>query len=85
MKATREHKKKMAKSVKTLSVYVNLKTKDFTTGLGRLQRSLKKFGNNLKATGQRLTSSITMPLALAGGGAVKLATDFETSMTKSRR
>ena len=72
----------MAKSVKTLSVYVNLKTKDFTTGLGRLQRSLKKFGNNLKATGQRLTSSITMPLALAGGGAVKLATDFETSMTK---
>ena len=72
----------MAQSVKTLSVYINLKTKAFTTGLGRLQRTLKRFGNKLKATGARLTSSITMPLAMAGGASIKLASDFEASMTK---
>ena len=72
----------MASSTKTLSVYVKLNSKAFTTGLGRLQRNLKNFGTRLTATGKQLTTSLTMPLALAGGGAIKMASDFEAGMTK---
>ena len=72
----------MAKSVKTLSVYVNLNAKQFTKGLRRLERSLKKLGNNLKNVGANMTRSITLPMVAAGAGAVKLASEFDASMTK---
>ena len=72
----------MASSTKTLSVYISLKSKAFATGLKKLQTGLKNFGTKLKATGARLTTSLTMPIALAGGASVKLASDFESSMTK---
>jgi len=72
----------MAKSVKTLSVYVNLNTKQFTKGLRQLERRLGRLGKSMSRIGDSLTRNITMPLALAGGGAIKLASDFNESMTK---
>ncbi len=36
----------------------------------------------MKRTGQNMTRSLTMPLIALGAASVKLATDFETSMTK---
>lgn len=72
----------MAQSVKTLSVYINLKSKAFTTGLRRMEFRLKKFGAGMASIGSKMTSSITMPMALVGGASIKLASDFEQSMTK---
>ena len=72
----------MAESVKTLSVYINLKSKAFTTGLRRMEMRLKKFGRSMSNIGSRMTSSITLPIALVGGAAIKLASDFSASMTK---
>lgn len=72
----------MAQSVKTLSVYLNLNSKAFTKGLTKMQTRLKKFGQSMSAAGAKMTRSITMPIALVGGAAVKLASDFEASMTK---
>jgi len=43
---------------------------------------MKKFGKSMKSTGQNMTKSLTMPLLALGGASVKLASDFETSMTK---
>jgi len=72
----------MAQSVKTLSVYINLQSKAFTTGLRRMEMRLKKFGAGMSSIGSKMTSSITMPMALVGGASIKLASDFEQSMTK---
>ena len=36
----------------------------------------------MKRVGSNLTSKVTMPLALAGGASIKMAIDFEASMTK---
>ena len=72
----------MAKSVKTLSVYVNLNSKEFTKGLTRLGRRLQRLGNQLQSMGKSMTRNITMPLTAAGAGAIKLASDFNESMTK---
>ena len=72
----------MAKSVKTLSVYVNLNSKEFTKGLTRLGRRLQRLGSQLQSMGRSMTRNITMPLLAAGGGAIKLASDFQESLNK---
>ena len=72
----------MAKSVRTLSVYINLNSKEFTKGVRRLERRLKRLGKRIKNIGSNLTHNITVPMALAGAGAIKLASDFNASMTK---
>ena len=72
----------MANSVKTLSVYLNLQSKAFQTGLRKTERSLKKFGSTMSNIGSQMTSAITLPMVAAGAGAIKLASDFESSMTK---
>ena len=72
----------MAKSVKTLSVYIKLNSKAFETGLRKMQTKLNRFGKTMSNIGSKMTSSITMPMIAVGGGAIKLASDFESSMTK---
>ena len=72
----------MADSVKTLSVYLNLRSKEFQTGLRKMERRLNKFGKTMSNIGASMTRNITLPMVAAGGGAIKLAADFEQSMTK---
>lgn len=40
---------------------------------------LDKLGGQMQAVGGRMTVGLTLPLAAAGGAAVKMATDFETA------
>ena len=61
----------------------------FGANLGGLEKSLKKaqkslnrFGRSWKRTGDNLTQSITLPTLIAGGAAVKLASDYEESLNK---
>ena len=67
---------------KNLSIKLSLNDKQFQSRLRKATRALKKFGSSMKRTGQTMTRSLTMPLIAIGAASVKLATDFETSMTK---
>lgn len=56
--------------------------KNFKKGLDSAQQRMQRFGRKMKRTGRSLTRSVTLPLAAAGGAAVKMASDFESSMTR---
>lgn len=56
-------------------------TADFSRGMSAASTKLTAFGQKAKAIGSSL-KSISLPLAIAGGAAVKLATDFDKSMTQ---
>jgi len=43
---------------------------------------LKSFGKSTTAIGKSLQTRLALPLALAGGAAIKMAADFDKSMTK---
>src|SRR5262245_44518805 len=43
---------------------------------------LQKVGLQISNLGDSLTKNVTLPLALAGGAAIKMATDFDNSFTK---
>ena len=43
---------------------------------------LKSFGKSTTAVGKSLQTRLALPLALAGGAAIKMATEFDKSMTK---
>lgn len=56
-------------------------TKRFNTGLNKASSQLKNFSGRVKAIGSSMRS-ISLPMALAGGAAIKMAGDFDKSMTK---
>jgi len=56
-------------------------TAGFSRGMNTASNQLKSFGAKAKSVGSSL-KSIQLPLALAGGAAVKLAVDFDKSMTQ---
>lgn len=43
---------------------------------------LKSFGKSTQAVGRSLQTRLALPLAIAGGAAIKMASDFDKSMTK---
>ena len=50
--------------------------------LNTASSKLKSFGKRTTQIGKSLSTSITLPLAIAGGAAVKMAADFDKSMTQ---
>lgn len=52
-----------------------------TTSLNRASSKLKKFGQSAKAVGASM-QRFALPLAIAGGVAIKMGVDFDKSMTK---
>ena len=67
---------------KSLNIFVGLNDSSFQKGLKRVNKSLTRFGSSMKRVGSNLSTSVTAPLALAGGASLKMAVDFESSMTK---
>jgi tape measure domain-containing protein len=61
----------------SLWVKLGLSDKEFDQGLKRAENRLKRFGDRLSTLGSRLTMGFSAPLALASGGAIKLAADLE--------
>jgi TP901 family phage tail tape measure protein len=57
-------------------------TTGFTGGLNKASARLKKFGNKVTGIGRSMRTSFTLPMALAGGAAIKMAMDFDRSMTQ---
>lgn len=67
---------------KSLNIFIGINDKNFTKGLNRVSKKLKKFGGKMKSFGANMTRNVTMPLAGIGVASIKLATDFQTSLTK---
>lgn len=65
-----------------LEVILKGDAKHLNSSLGRASAKLKNFGDKTTAIGRNLSTKLTLPLALAGGAAVKMSLDFEKSMTK---
>ena len=65
-----------------LRVIVSAETRQLTTGLRTAQSKLKSFSGKLSSIGSSLQTRLAMPLALAGGASIKMAADFDKSMTK---
>lgn len=65
-----------------LRILVSADVKQLNAGLNTASAKLGNFGKKLTSIGKNLTTRVSLPLALAGGAAVKMAVDFDTSMTK---
>ncbi len=68
----------------TNEMRVNLlgNAKSLLSALSKADSKLQKFGKKAKDVGKTLSVSVTAPIALAGGFAIKMASDFEESLNK---
>jgi hypothetical protein len=66
----------------TLEIFLNGNSKDLEAALSSAEKKLAGFSAKMKDIGQSLSLRLTAPLALAGGAAIKLASDFEESLNK---
>ena len=65
----------------SLRVTLSTDSSKFIRGLNQASNRLNSFGNRLKGVGSSLQTRLTLPLSLAGGMAVKSASDFERLRT----
>lgn len=65
-----------------LKVFLKGDNTQLVQSLNKAQSRINKFGERLKTVGSNLTRNVTLPLSLVGGAAVKMAMDFDESMTK---
>jgi TP901 family phage tail tape measure protein len=66
----------------TLKVILTGDSSQLESALNKTSARLKSFGTKAQAIGTKLSKSLTLPLTLAGGAGIKLAADFDKSMTK---
>jgi hypothetical protein len=66
----------------TLKVLLSGDSKELDAALSKAEKKLKEFGDSAKNIGKNLSASLTAPLALAGGAAFKMASDYEESLNK---
>ena len=69
---------------KRLSVALTLNDKQFQSGLRKATRAMTKFGKSMQRTGQSLSRNLSFPIGLAGLASIKMASDFEESLNKTR-
>lgn len=67
---------------KGINVFVGINDTAFQKGIKRINKSLGRLGSRMQSAGRNMTRNITMPLGLAGVASVKMAMDFQTSLTK---
>jgi len=65
-----------------LEVYLSGDTKELDAALARADKSLTNLGKRMKDIGQTMSVRLTAPLLLAGGAAIKMASDFNESLNK---
>ena len=69
---------------KRLSVSLTLNDKQFQSGLRKATKSIQKFGKSMQRTGESLSKNLSAPIAFAGVASIKMASDFEESLNKTR-
>jgi TP901 family phage tail tape measure protein len=72
----------MAAMTTVLKAIITADATQMKTQLAAAESSLSSFGKKTSATGKMLTKRLTMPIGLVGGASIKMASDFEASMTK---
>tara|TARA_R110000796_G_scaffold19159_2_gene57485 strand:+ start:57 stop:2363 length:2307 start_codon:yes stop_codon:yes gene_type:complete len=65
-----------------LRVKILADTKQLGKSLNTASSKLKSFGSKMTSIGSSLQSRLALPLLAAGGAAIKMAVDFDTSMTQ---
>lgn len=65
-----------------LEVIISANPRQLTAGLKTAQARLKNFSSRMSSLGSSLQTRLALPLAAAGGTAIKMAADFDKSMTK---
>lgn len=65
-----------------LVVKVSAKIDEFNKGMNEMQKKLEDVTQNMKETGESLTTYLTLPMALVGGASIKLASDMQESLNK---
>ena len=62
-----------------IMVQIGLDMKDFNQKLDKAGGKMKDFGKSMQDVGKSMTSAITVPLTAVGVGAMKVASDFQSS------
>ena len=65
-----------------LKVRITGDASGLAASLKQASSKLSAFGSKMRGVGKSLTTSLTLPLAVAGGAAIKFASDFQESMNK---
>jgi len=65
-----------------LIVNISANTKGLQQGLQQAESKLNQIGGKLKNIGSTLTTRFTLPMIAGAGAAIKMAADFDKSMTK---
>ena len=65
-----------------LNVKITGDASGLSDALSSADKNLKDFGQTASNIGKSMTMYVTAPLVLAGGAAIKLASDFNESMNK---
>lgn len=66
-----------------LWVEIGAKLDKFNRGLTDAQRAMQRVGQKFSAAGRQMTMKVTLPLVALGAVAVKVAADFEQSLTNA--
>ena len=67
---------------KSLLFKISTDIREFQKGMRQATTDLRRFGKQMKDMASGFNTYVTLPVALAGAGAVKMASDFEESMNK---
>lgn len=74
----------MAYTIGGVLIRVGADTSKLEADLKKAGRVLKREGTQLKNLGDSLSRSVTLPLGIAGGAAIKFASDYQESLNKVR-
>ncbi len=69
-------------SERRVSFIISANTSQWSKGLKRAERQMDRFGRNVQNVGRKMSRYLTVPAAAAAGASVKMAADFETSLSK---
>lgn len=80
-------------TLEELNVVITAKTDGFKNEIGKVKtevdglnkdigNKMKSIGSSMTSVGKTMTAAVTLPIAAAGGAAVKLASDYKESLNK---
>lgn len=72
----------MATVVGDLVVFLRANTVQFNTGMATASAQLNKMGKQMSTLGRQMTTRMSLPMAAVGAAAIKMSSDFETSMSQ---
>ena len=67
-----------------LTVMFGADMKGFDRSMKKAEKNLGKWSRNMKRIGSSMTMNLTLPIVAVGGAAVKMASDFNESLNKTR-